>query len=137
MSKSRTTTDTLLTRPEGGWEITASTHPGEMLLAEFMEPLGLSINRLADELDVAVSRLHDLVRARRGVTADTALRLSQRFGTTAEFWLNLQNAYDLAEARKTKPRVKVLFGSTIVQERKFATARPAKQPKTPRSAMGA
>lgn len=109
MSKLRTTTNSSLKRPEGGWKITVSTHPGEMLREEFLKPLGLSINRLADELNIPVSRLHDVIRERRGITADTALRLSQRFGTTPEFWLNLQNGYDLVEAQKKAPKVKTRY----------------------------
>lgn len=74
------------------------THPGEVLREEFMAPLGLSANRLAAEIDVPPNRLSEIVRERRGVTADTALRLSTRFGTTPQFWLNLQTAHDLSHA---------------------------------------
>ncbi|KNY24611.1 HigA family addiction module antitoxin [Methylobacterium sp. ARG-1] len=74
------------------------THPGEVLREEFMAPLGLSANRLAAEIDVPPNRLSEIVRERRGVTADTALRLSVRFGTTPQFWLNLQTAHDLSRA---------------------------------------
>ncbi|MCJ2094343.1 HigA family addiction module antitoxin [Methylobacterium sp. J-072] len=74
------------------------THPGEVLREEFMAPLGLSANRLAAEIDVPPNRLSEIVRERRGVTADTALRLSTRFGTTPQFWLNLQTAHDLSRA---------------------------------------
>ena len=70
-------------------------HPGEILYEEFMVPLGLSANALSKELHVPVTRVNDIVRKRRGVTADTALRLSRYFGTTAQFWINLQSAYDL------------------------------------------
>lgn len=74
------------------------THPGEVLREEFMAPHGLSANRLAAEIDVPPNRLSEIVRERRGVTADTALRLSIRFGTTPQFWLNLQTAHDLSHA---------------------------------------
>ncbi len=74
------------------------THPGEILREEFMVPLGLSANRLAAEIDVPPNRLSEIIRERRGVTADTALRLSTRFGTTPQFWLNLQTAHDLSHA---------------------------------------
>jgi addiction module HigA family antidote len=74
------------------------THPGEVLREEFMMPLGLSANRLAAKIDVPANRLSEIVRGRRGVTADTALRLSTRFGTTPQFWLNLQTAHDLSHA---------------------------------------
>ena len=74
------------------------THPGEVLREEFMAPLELSANRLAAEIDVPPNRLSEIIRERRGVTADTALRLSTRFGTTPQFWLNLQTAHDLSHA---------------------------------------
>jgi addiction module HigA family antidote len=69
--------------------------PGEILLKEFMEPLGISQNRLARDLDVPVTRIGDIVHGRRGITADTALRLGFYFGTSAEFWMNLQVRYEL------------------------------------------
>src|SRR3990172_4172655 len=74
--------------------------PGEILRAEFMEPHGVSQNRLARDLDVAVGRISEIVHGRRGGTADTALRLAKYFGTTAEFWLTLQADYDLRRARR-------------------------------------
>lgn len=70
-------------------------HPGEQLREEFMKPFGLSAYRLAKDLDVPVSRVQDLVAERRAITGDTALRLARYFGTTPEFWLNLQRDYDL------------------------------------------
>lgn len=73
------------------------THPGEVLREEFMKPLGLSANALALALRVPVTRVHDIARARRGGTADTALRLARYFGTSPEFWLNLQQAHDLSK----------------------------------------
>jgi addiction module HigA family antidote len=75
------------------------THPGKILLSEFIEPLGLSARALAAILDVPPNRLTELIKGRRGVTADTALRLSRYFGTTPEFWMNLQSAHDLSLAR--------------------------------------
>ena len=76
------------------------THPGEVLREEFMIPLGLSSNALARELHVTPNRISSIVLADnpRAVTADTALRLARYFGTTPEFWLNLQRAYDLSVA---------------------------------------
>jgi addiction module HigA family antidote len=74
------------------------THPGEVLREEFMVPLGLSARRLAEEIDVPANRLTEIIRARRDVSADTAIRLAKRFGTTPQFWMNLQNAYDLSNA---------------------------------------
>lgn len=70
-------------------------HPGEQLREEFMKPFGLSAYRLAKDIDVPVSRIQDLVAERRAITGDTALRLARYFGTTPEFWLNLQRDYDL------------------------------------------
>lgn len=74
-------------------------HPGEILRAEFMEPLHLSMNRLALDLRVPVTRVAEIVHERRGITADTALRLARYFNTSAGFWLNLQSAYDLEVAQ--------------------------------------
>src|SRR5882724_9413066 len=74
-------------------------HPGEILRAEFMEPLGLSMNRLAFDLRVPVTRIAEIVHERRGVTPDTVLRLARYFDTSAGFWLNLQTAYDLEIAQ--------------------------------------
>jgi|TARA_R110000803_G_scaffold26804_2_gene63104 addiction module HigA family antidote len=72
------------------------TSPGEILSEEFMKPLSLSGNELARRIKVPANRVNDIVRGRRDVSADTALRLSRYFGTTAQFWLNAQSAYDLS-----------------------------------------
>lgn len=76
-----------------------TTHPGEMLLEEFMVPFGLSARELARALDVPHNRISELVAGRRSMTADTALRLERYFGMEARFWLNLQTAHDLSRAR--------------------------------------
>jgi addiction module HigA family antidote len=73
-------------------------HPGEVLRDEFLNPLGLSPNALAKALQLSPSRIGDIVLERRGVTADTAMRLARYFGGTAQFWLNLQSIYDLRTA---------------------------------------
>lgn len=73
-------------------------HPGEILRADFMEPLRLSMNRLALDLRVPVTRIAEIVHERRGITPDTALRLARYFNTSAAFWMNLQTAYDLEVA---------------------------------------
>lgn len=78
-----------------------TTHPGEMLLEEFMKPLELSARELARALDVPHNRITELVAGRRSMTADTALRLEQYFGMEARFWLNLQAAHDLSTARNS------------------------------------
>jgi addiction module HigA family antidote len=70
-------------------------HPGEILWEEFMVPLKLSATALARALSVTPARVNDIVRQRRGITGDTALRLARYFGTDAQSWLNLQSAYDL------------------------------------------
>jgi|SRR3990170_1736863 len=70
-------------------------HPGEVLMEEFLRPMGLSQNRLALAIGVHARRINEIVLEKRGVTADTALRLSRFFGTTAEFWLGLQKDYEL------------------------------------------
>jgi antitoxin HigA-1 len=72
--------------------------PGEVLIEEFMRPLGISQNQLARALEVNVGRINDIIHARRGISADTALRLSVYFGTTPGFWLNLQTRYDVKVA---------------------------------------
>jgi addiction module HigA family antidote len=73
----------------------APVHPGEILLEEFMLPLGLSQTRLGRDLGVSPRRINEIVHGKRSITADTALRLSRYFGTSAEFWLGLQADYDL------------------------------------------
>lgn len=70
-------------------------HPGEVLREEFLAPLGMSAHALAQALRVPAPRVNELVRERRGVTPDTALRLARYFGTTPQFWLNLQASFDL------------------------------------------
>jgi addiction module HigA family antidote len=75
-------------------------HPGEVLREDFLTPLGLSANALARALKVPAPRINDIVRERRGVTADTALRLARYFGGDARSWLNLQTAYELRKAER-------------------------------------
>ncbi|MDV2983319.1 UNVERIFIED_CONTAM: HigA family addiction module antitoxin [Methylobacteriaceae bacterium AG10] len=75
------------------------THPGEYLSEEYLRPLGLSARRLAIEIGVPANRITELVRTRRGITADTALRLARYFGTTPQFWMNFQAGYDLSKAQ--------------------------------------
>ena len=76
-------------------------HPEEILREDFMKPLGLSVNKLALELHVPATRIGEIVHERRRITADTALRLARYFHTNAEFWLNLQNFYDLEASRRS------------------------------------
>jgi antitoxin HigA-1 len=79
----------------------APVQPGEILREDFMKPLGLSVNKLALELHVPATRIGEIVHERRGITAETALRLARYFKTNAEFWLNLQNFYDLEVTRRS------------------------------------
>jgi antitoxin HigA-1 len=76
-------------------------HPGEILREDFMKPLGLTVNRLALELHVPATRIGEIVHERRRITAETALRLARYFNTNAEFWLNLQNFYELEVSRRS------------------------------------
>ena len=78
----------------------APTHPGEMLLEEFLKPMKLTQLEAAAKMGMSQNRLNEIVRGKRGITADTALRLAKLFKTTPEFWMNLQNAYDLYEAKQ-------------------------------------
>lgn len=77
------------------------THPGEILLEEFLKPAGQSQVDLARKLGVSVQRINTLISGKRGVSAESALLLSKALGTTPQFWLNLQNAWDLYQASKT------------------------------------
>jgi addiction module HigA family antidote len=77
-------------------------HPGEILLLEFLESAGISQNKLALATGLSVSRVNDLIKGRRGITPDTAIRLGAATGVGAEFWLNLQHDYDMRLARQEK-----------------------------------
>ena len=80
-------------------KVIPSIHPGETLREDFLKPLGLTVNRLAIELQVPATRVNDIARCRRAISADTALRLARFFGTTPQFWMNLQANYDLEIAQ--------------------------------------
>lgn len=81
-------------------------HPGETIKEDYLVPLGMSVTQLARALGIGAARLIEIVRGERGITADTALRLARYFGTSAEFWLNLQSLYDLWVAeRKARGRI--------------------------------
>jgi addiction module HigA family antidote len=75
-------------------------HPGEILQQEFLEPLGLSQNALAQAIGVPANRINEIIRGRRGITADTDLRLARFFKLSEGYWLRLQNTYDMMEARR-------------------------------------
>ncbi len=95
MSRSSTTTDKL-----------EPIHPGEVLMEDFINGLGITQNKLAVAIGVPPRRINEIVHGKRSVTADTALRLGKYFGTSAQFWLNLQSYYDLdVESDKIQPQV--------------------------------
>lgn len=87
----------------------APIHPGEILLKDFLEPMGISQYRIAHDISVPPRRINEIVHGTRAITADTALRLSRYFGTTDRFWLNLQTRFDL-EAQKD------ILGDRLVKE---------------------
>ena len=76
-------------------------HPGEVLFEEFLEPMGLSQNAIAREIGVPPRRINEIVLGKRGITADTAIRLARRLKTSEQFWMSLQAEFDLEEARKS------------------------------------
>lgn len=88
-------------------DLLPSIHPGEVLLEEFLKPMNLSQYKLAKDISVPPIRIGEIVHKRRGITVDTALRLSRYFGTTAEFWLGLQQDYDLEVFRRSKEAAKI------------------------------
>ncbi len=77
-------------------------HPGEIFLEEYLIPLGISQNKLGRDLGVPAQRINDIIRGKRAITVDTALRLARYFDTTPQFWLNLQSHYDLERAEDTR-----------------------------------
>ena len=79
----------------------ANVHPGEILLEEFLQVYGVSQNRLGREIGMSPRAINEIVHGKRSITANSALRIAQFFGTSPEFWLNLQSSYDLEEAAKT------------------------------------
>ena len=83
----------------------APTHPGEMLLEEFLKPMGMSQQQLAKQIRVSFQRVNELVNRRRGVTPATALRLSRLFGNTPDFWMNLQIRWDLYKAQRKEAEI--------------------------------
>lgn len=91
MSNSSTTTDSGRIAP---------IHPGEILLEDFIEAFGITQNRLAVAIDVPPRRINEIVHGKRGITADTAIRLARYFGTSEEFWMNLQSHYELRVERQ-------------------------------------
>jgi addiction module HigA family antidote len=90
----------IIKRPAAGWQFErVTTHPGEMLREEFLKPLGMSANQLALRTRMPATRIGEILHGRRSVTPETALRLGRFFGTSPEFWLNMQLSHDLTKAR--------------------------------------
>ena len=83
-------------------EMLKNIHPGEILKEEFLEPLGITAYRLSKETFIPQTRIGEIIKGKRRITADTALRLAKYFGTSAKFWLGLQDDYDLEEIRNSK-----------------------------------
>jgi addiction module HigA family antidote len=83
-----------------GKKVLDAIHPGEILLEAFLKPLGLSQNQVGRDLDVPATRINEVAKGQRPITVDTAMRLARYFGTTADFWLNLQQRYDLVTAER-------------------------------------
>ena len=80
----------------------SNVHPGEILLEEFLRPLNITAYKLSKDIGIPQTRTHEILKCNRGITADTALRLSLYFGNSAKFWLGLQDDFDLEEAQKIK-----------------------------------
>ena len=78
-----------------------NVHPGEILLEEFLTPMGISQTKLANSIGVSPRRINEIVLGKRGITADTALRLAKVFGTSVQFWMGLQDEYELRKARNS------------------------------------
>lgn len=87
--------------------IAFSIHPGEILRSEFMDPMGLTAYRLAKDLHISAPRVNGLIRGKRGLTADTALRLNRYFGNSPQFWIGLQSGHDLWRSARRKSWNKV------------------------------
>lgn len=83
----------------------ANIHPGEILLEEFLQPLNISAYRLSKDTDIPQTRVSQIIKGKRKITADTALRLAYYFGTTAKFWLGLQDDYDIEEEQENKKEI--------------------------------
>lgn len=101
-----------------------AVHPGEFLREDFLAPLGLSASALSLALRVPVTRISEIVRERRGITADTALRLARYFGTTPEFWMKMQSSYDLA---LTSAEMAARIEIEVLPAQRMPVAAPDKQ----------
>ena len=100
-------------------------HPGEILKEEFLVPMNISAYRLAKEINIPQTRISEIIHGKRSITADTAIRFSKFFGTTAEFWLNLQNLYDLEEEeKKHAPEFETIKMYAYAQNHITCTSKP-------------
>ncbi len=91
-------------------------HPGEVLLEEFLNPMELSAYKLAKDTDMPQTRISQIIKGKRRITADTALRLASYFGTTAKFWLGLQDDYDIEEERENKKEILNQIKKNAIQQ---------------------
>ncbi|HEV3189897.1 MAG TPA: HigA family addiction module antitoxin [Polyangiaceae bacterium] len=112
-------------------------HPGEILREEYLAPLGMSANALAHAIGVPANRISDVIRAKRAVTADTALRLARALKTSPQFWLNLQRSYDLRVAEERGPinvkPIEAIASRTVVQSANLAQRMRATRRSSPSS----
>ena len=109
-SKSRTITDSMDTGPVAQRRLPSHlppTHPGEMLLEEFLKPLGMSQSAFANRLGISFPRLNEVINGKRGVTTDTALRFARVTGMSADFWLGLQQDWDLWHAKRSESAAEI------------------------------
>jgi len=93
----------------------ANIHPGEILLEEFLRPLGITAYKLSKDTDIPQTRISQIIKGKRRITADTALRLASYFGTTAKFWLGIQNDYDIEEEQKSKKEILIRIKKNATQ----------------------
>ena len=118
-------------KPASGWKFKRiTTSPGEMLREEFLKPMGISQNRLALDIRVPSTRIGQIAQGRRSVSADTALRLGRYFGTSAEFWLNLQQTYHLSKAMTEHEKTIAREVQVYAARKQLKKARSARAPKT-------
>lgn len=94
----------------------ANIHPGEILLEEFLQPLEITAYRLSKDTDIPQTRVSQIIKGKRRITADTALRFASYFGTTAKFWLGLQDDYDIEEERENKKEILIRIKKNAPQQ---------------------
>lgn len=97
-------------------EMLENIHPGEILLEEFLEPMQITAYRLSKDIEIPQTRISQIIKGKRRITADTALRFASYFGTTAKFWLGLQDDYDIEEERKNKREIFIRISNNSSQQ---------------------